>query len=831
VPTGLVEPKLVTLVDAGYPEAALASKLEPAVEMVLVIGIDGAVESAELGGPPVGQGFDELALAAARQFVFSPATNNGVPMRARVRFRYQFKLPAEPEPEPPPVTDGELEIALRVADGDGPLAGAEVLIASSDGNVRRVVSDAEGKVRAEALPAGSYEITINKDGFSSEVHPEEVVAGEVTSLTYRLSETQSYEEFGAVARVKAPPREVTRRTIEREELTRVAGTRGDALRTIELLPGVSRPPFGAGLVLIRGSAPGDSQVLLDGVPVPLLYHFGGLTSFINSRALERIDFYPGNFSVRYGRQLGGIIDVGVRDAHPTEYHGVLDVNLPLDSSLLVEGPITDKASFMVAARRSYFGEVATALIPEGTFDAFAAPVYYDYQAFVSWRPTDKDRLRFGSYGSSDRLEVLFADAPDADPSIRSIEVGVQFHRAQIGWSHQYSDKLDHNMQLSYGYVVQDFSLGPAASFDLTVNDVYLRSEWRYRLSKIAQLTVGTDSFFDYVDVRYRGPAPGQQEGSTQTLGPSNLPPVAVREERWRYQPSLYAELDLRPVPALRLVPGVRADYYEDIERFSVDPRLAAIYSINDAWRVKAGVGLFSQPPEPQEASRTFIGNPNLKPIKAIHYSAGFDHDFTEDLSLGVEGFYKSLYDRVVTPDRSEDPRPFVNDGIGRIYGLEVAGRKNASGRWFGFLSYTLMRSERKDLDGPWRPFDFDQRHILTVAGTLRLGRGWELGGTFRLVTGNPQTRIVDGFLSGDTGLSGAVPGRINADRAPTFNRLDVRAEKMWKFDSWKLATYLDIQNVYNAENPEGTAYSHDFTESAPIRGLPIIPILGVRGEL
>jgi TonB family protein len=815
----LVEPKLVTLVDAGYPPEALATRIEAAVEMVLVIGADGKVESAELAGPPVGQGFDELALAAARQFLFEPAKKDGVPMRARVRFRYQFKLPPEPQPEPPPVVDGQLEVVLRNAAGDTPLAGAEVLVIPvAGGEVKRLVSDEQGKVLADALPAGSYELTVNREGFSSEVHTEEVVAGEVTSLTYRLSEVSEYEEFGAVARVKAPPREVTRRTIEREELTRVAGTRGDALRTIELLPGVSRPPFGAGIVLIRGSAPGDSQVFLDGVPVPLLYHFGGLTSFINSRALERIDFYPGNFSVRYGRQIGGIIDVGVRDAHPTEYHGVLDVNLPLDSSLLLEGPITDKASFMVGGRRSYFGEVLTATIPEGTFDAFAAPVYYDYQAFVSWRPTDKDRLRFGAYGSSDRLEVLFADAPDADPAIRSIEVGVQFHRAQIGWFHQYSDKLDHNLQVSYGYITQDFSLGPAARFDLTVNDIYLRSEWRYRLSKIAQLTVGTDNFFDYVDVAYRGPAPGQQEGSTD-MGPlSGRPEVVVSEERWRYQPGVYAELDIRPVPKLRLVPGFRVDYFDDIEEFAFDPRLAAIYTVNDAWRLKAGVGLFSQSPEPQETSRSLIGNPNLEPIKAIHYSAGVDHNFTEDLSLGVEGFYKSLYDRVVTPDRSEDPRPFVNDGIGRIYGLEVAGRKNASGRWFGFLSYTLMRSERKDLDGPWRPFDFDQRHILTLAGTVRLGRGWELGGTFRVVTGNPQTRIVGGYLNGNTGLYTAVPGRVNAERAPTFNRLDVRAEKTWKFDSWKLATYLDIQNVYNAENPEGTAYSYDYRESEPDPG-------------
>src|SRR5690606_259835 len=121
------------------------------------------------------------------------------------------------------------------------------------------------------------------------------------------------------------------------------GTRGDALRTVEILPGVARPPFGTGALIVRGSAPNDSQVFLDGSPVPLLYHFGGLTSFTNTRMLERIDFYPGNFSVRYGRKIGGILEGGARDPSPERLAGVVDVNL-IDASLLVEAPITEDLS-------------------------------------------------------------------------------------------------------------------------------------------------------------------------------------------------------------------------------------------------------------------------------------------------------------------------------------------------------------------------------------------------------------------------------------------------------------------------------------------------------
>jgi TonB family protein len=834
-PNAVSEPKLLATVDAPYPSDAPADLPEPAVEMVLVIGQDGYVEKAELAGEPVGYGFDELALQAARRFLFEPATKGGVPMRARVRFRYQFKRPAPvPEARPEPRAEGRLELIVATQEGE-PLAGAEVLVIpqAEPDHVIRLISDEKGAAMADALPEGSYDVTVSKEGYSPEVHEEQVRAGEAVEIKYRLSEEQkSFEEFGAVARVRAPPREVTRRTIEREELTRVAGTRGDALRTIELLPGVARPPFSAGLVLIRGSAPGDSQVFMDGSPVPLLYHFGGLTSFINSRALQRIDFYPGNFSARYGRHIGGIIDVEPRDPASDGYHGVLDMNLPLDSSLLVEGPITDKASFLVAGRRSYFGEVATAVIPEGTFSSFAAPVYYDYQAFVTYRPTPRDKLRFGAYGSSDRLEVLFADAPDQDPSIRQIELGVSFHRQQINWDHQFSSRLDQHTQFSFGRIDQAFAAGPDADFELGVNDFYGRSEWRYRVSDQVKVTGGVDAQIDMNDVSYRGPAPEQQEGNVNGAPFSQRPTVDIHDTPTTSQPAVYGELDLRPIPELRIIPGIRLDYFSAIDHFAFDPRIAAIYSVSDTFRVKAGVGVFSQAPEPQESSSTLVGNPNLVPIRAIHYSAGVEKNFTEDLSLGVEGFYKSLYDRVVTPDRAVDPRPFVNDGIGRIYGLEVSGRKMAKGRWFGFLSYTLMRSERKDDNHGWRLFDFDQTHILSAAATVLMNKNWELGATFRVVSGNPQTPILpNGIADLDTGLYTPVAGRTNSTRAPTFNRLDLRVQKTWKFDSWKLAWYLDIQNTYNATNREGTAYNYNYRESGPIRGLPIIPILGLRGEL
>src|SRR5690606_25091427 len=114
----------------------------------------------------------------------------------------------------------------------------------------------------------------------------------------------------ATAEVEAPPREPTTRTMKRVDLVRMPGTRGDPLRAIEVLPGVAQST--GDLPIIRGAAGNSSVVMLDGSQVPFLYHFGGLTSFVHPRLVEQVDLYPGNFSARYGRATGGIVEARLR---------------------------------------------------------------------------------------------------------------------------------------------------------------------------------------------------------------------------------------------------------------------------------------------------------------------------------------------------------------------------------------------------------------------------------------------------------------------------------------------------------------------------------------
>ncbi|UCF46780.1 MAG: TonB-dependent receptor [Myxococcales bacterium] len=823
-------PKLVRFVEADYPETEGEEPVEASVELDIVVGKDGLVTEVSVARS-AGEAFDEAALEAARQFVFEPARKDWEPIAARIRYRYIFELKAPPEE----ITTGWLSGAVLLAEDDSPAGSVAIEILNErDELVRDLVAGADGTFVATDLEPGKYQVNILGGEYGDLKVEEELVAGQVTQVIYRLGAKKkaAYSGFGATAVIDAPPREVVKRTIDKEELTRIPGTRGDALRAVELLPGVARPPFGIGLLIVRGSAPQDSESFIDGVPVPLIYHFGGLTSIYNSYMLEKIDFYPGNFSVRYGRRTGGILEVTTRDPAQDRIHGVAEISI-IDTFITLEGPITDKIQISGGLRRSLLDLIFPAVAPDD-IGVRQAPVYVDYQFKLNFLPTKRDRVRISAYGSNDRLELILEEAAGDDPAIRGqTELGTSFYNNQIDWTRRVGENVDQELAFNVGPTKITFGLGDEFRLEGTFIQTYGRAEWRYPITDRVRLIAGLDVYTAPIDLNYVGPQPRAQEGAGSQQGS-----LAAQEQVFAdvdstiFRPAVYLESDMKLGKLTQLILGLRMDYFSEISSFSVDPRLTTIFTVAEGMRVKLGVGIFSQPPEFQESDVT-IGNPNLDPIKAVHLGAGWEYDAFPGARFGVEGFYKYLWDRPVATPAGEAPF-FVTGGIGRIYGAEFSiNIRPATGRhYFGYLSYTLSRSERKDgpLE-PWRLFDFDQTHILTAAFVYNFPRNWEIGGTFRLVSGNPYTPVIGSIYDALNDIYIPIDGRVNTLRNPLFNQLDIRIQKKWIFEGWRLAVFLDVRNAYNFQNQEGIIYNFDFSQQTPLLGLPIIPALGVRGEL
>ncbi|MEM6961254.1 MAG: TonB-dependent receptor, partial [Myxococcota bacterium] len=596
-----------------------------------------------------------------------------------------------------------------------------------------------------------------------------------------------------------------------------------------------RPPFGSGQLILRGSAPADSQVFLDGVPVPLLYHFGGLTSFLPSPLVDRIDFFPSNFSVRYGRRIGGVVEVRARPPRTDGFHFAADLNA-VDTSLLLETPLGTWGSVAAGFRQSLIGYWLTPLLDGAGTSNISAPVYQDYQVIGSFRLSSSDELILRSYGSRDGFAFTSTEPEDENPfEVGRSSLTSDFDRVDLTWKRQYSQGSAHEITVAGGSRRERFQLGEAQRTVTEVFDLVLRAEFQHAISDRFNLRLGADTIVAPYEIELFGPPPGASEGAFES---PEFDTIDVTTDGLMMRPAAYAELDIYPVEELQLILGLRADYFGTLEQLTFDPRVAAIYSVTDRFRLKAGVGMFSQAPELVESDE-LLGNPDLGAIRAVHSAIGFEADVGEYLRLGTEGFFKHLYNRVV--QSTESGEGFVNNGIGRIYGFEVSAMLNATegdpndprSRQgpIGFLNYTLSRSERSDQGGPWRLFDFDQTHLLTASAGYQLRGGWRFSALFRLASGNPITPAERGIYDVAADQYRPVYGTLNSDRAGFFHRLDVRIEKQWLVEPVSLTFYVDIQNVYNRQNPESRNYNYNFTESSTSNGLPIIPSIGLRGEM
>lgn len=778
----LVPPRFVQGDLSAYPSELRDTGLGAAVDLWLTIDAEGRVDEVMVVGSG-GESFDAAAVAAVLRYRFEPARRGQQTIVARIAYRYVFH-----PPEPVTIPASEVEKRMQ---------------------------------NKEVFPAGVGGAAARLPSPVATVAPEQKVAAE-----------EEDDAYSATATVDDAPREVVRRTLQREEILKVPGTRGDAIRAVELLPGVHRPPFGTGQLIVRGSAPGDSEAFVEGSALPLVYHFGGLTSVFNSLLLQRLDFYPGNFGTRYGRRIGGILEIGVRDPRRDRFGALLDINV-IDATALVETPLDKKKKFTLAlaARRSYIDFFVRSFSPSNG-RLTAAPVYWDYQGILTYTPTRRDRLRLLTYGSSDHFALVGLDPADSDPNLRgNIDFATSFHRADLSWTRQLSSKVDQRVSVSLGPNKLRFAFGPDLKFDLSFLQMYGRAEWRMRLSRRFGLTSGLDIFVAPYDLNYRGPQPGQTEGQPMQESLSTMQLFDRSHRGTSLRPGLYVEADMLATDKLRFVLGLRGDYFSEVQGWALNPRLSTIYSLTERTRLKAGVGLYSQAPEFQESDAT-LGNPQLKPIQSVHSGIGAEHQVFAGLTIGGEAFYKYLFDRVVSTTGAVAPY-YRNDGVGRIYGLELLVRLPPSSRrrLYGLGSYTLSRSQRNDRGEGWRLFDFDQTHIFNLVAGYRLGRGWELSGRFGLISGNPTTPVVGSVYSSDDDLYVPVYGKVNSVRNPLYHRADLRIQKQWTFRVWSLMVYLDVRNLYNYRNQEGISYNYDYSQSQPISGLPIIPALGLRGEL
>ena len=462
-----------------------------------------------------------------------------------------------------------------------------------------------------------------------------------------------------------------------------------------------------------------------------------------------------------------------------------------------------------------------------------APRYWDYQALFDY-PVGGGELSARVFGSDDRTRLLFAEQNDvSDEEANSLESIQWFHRVDLVYR-KVEGPWEFLITPSYRREYWSSSIFGDIKFHIESDTLSARAELSRQLSKNARLRVGAE----FVGTWYRGRA--ELPGFADAGASPALTAATTRETSdARPVPALYSTLTLRVADRLLLFPGVRVSHYAgDLGFTTVDPRLRFVLSLTEKTRLKGGVGQYSQAPSLLNTDEVF-GNDELRPERSLHTSLAIDQDLPWELNVEVTGFYKRLWNlasgsfdlRWTAGQQSPLPENFASVGTGHVYGGELLIKKELSDRFYGWLSYTLMRSVRTPAPGEaQRLFDFDQTHILTLIASYDFKYNWRIGARFRLVSGNPYTPITDGVFSAETASYIPIEGPPNSARLPMFHQLDLRVDKTWVYRRIRVTSYLDILNVYNAQNYEFLNRSYHFRVARPIYSLPTAPSIGLKLE-
>ncbi|MBI5499264.1 MAG: TonB-dependent receptor [Deltaproteobacteria bacterium] len=686
--------------------------------------------------------------------------------------------------------------------------------------------DEEGRFELHLGP-GKHDLHAILEGFRTEVVSVDVEAGAEYEVVFRLERDTARHPYETVIHGTRDEQEVTRISLEDEELRSLPGTMGDPFRAIDSLPGVVPVLTGVPYYFIRGAPPAGTGFYLDGVRVPQLFHLALGPAVIHPSLVDRIDFFPGGAPAEFGRYVGGIVSADTRLPQTDHWRSEWDLRL-VDVGALVEVPLGDELAVAVSGRYSYSAWLIQ------LFDPDAYLQYWDYQARVEWEPARHHRLTLFGFGSFDEAGELNDDGSVDGPRI-------QFHRVDLRYQYRLGGELRAELGGWFGYdatrMDEDAEIGmwaggPRASV------VWSPARW-------VDLTFGSD-----LEARHFPPTGlAEYDDDNQLLRQRDALLVGAWAKVTLHPTEdtdleLGARLDVHRVDPAEEGYGARTDVWGDL-RFSVRHRLT-----ERLW-LKGSVGTYHQPQSfvidlPGMGSFTVDRGPQ----SAYQLSQGVEVALPWSLDLDVQVYYGDFHD-LAEPQWEDGPfgDPVMEDPTlrddptqgwfpptrGRSYGVEFLLRRKLGEDVFGWIAYTLGRSERDYRRGT-AASDFDQTHVLNLVVSWNVGAGWRLGARFHLRSGRPYTPWECSTSTDPLGPWGEVCApRLDArneERLPPFYRLDLRVDKKWTFETWWFALYFEFINLtFTAEPFEYECSYGDEGPSCGVQEIPyiVIPTLGFKG--
>ncbi len=588
----------------------------------------------------------------------------------------------------------------------------------------------------------------------------------------------------------------------------------DVLKTLQLLPGVKSAGEGNSGFYVRGGASDQNLILLDEAPVYNASHLLGFFSTFNSDAIKDATLIKGNSPAQYGGRLSSVLDVKMNEGNDKNFKTKGGIGV-ISSRLSIEGPIQrEKSSFLITGRRTY-ADVFLKASPRFKNNTL---FFYDFNAKANYRINANNRIFLSGYFGRDILGF-------------GKDFGIDWGNktATFRWNHIVNEKWFSNTSMiysDYNYNIKVKNSGKTFNINSEIRDINFKQEFQYFPNTQNSWRLGINSIYHRL-------TPSRFQGDSIKV-------EAKKEPKLSWENAFYVNNAYNATQKLNIDYGIRfssfsllgngtyrlydkAELYDYVilkkneigkTYFNIEPRISASVKLNENSSLKVGFARNTQnlhllsnstASSPTDA---WIGNSyNIKPEIADQVSLGYFRNFAENkYEFSAETYYKTLQNQVDYKDGADinnapDVETELLFGKGRAYGLELYLKKR-SGKFTGWISYTLSRTEKQIDDinkNNWYAAKQDRTHDVSLVGIYQLTPKWSLSSAWVYYTGNAVT-----FPSGKYTIAGEnilLYTERNGYRMPAYHRLDLGAtyesRKNGKYQSsWNFGVY----NAYGRQN-------------------------------
>lgn len=688
----------------------------------------------------------------------------------------------------------------------------------------KATTDERGFFQFKDIPPENCELIINHLGYQKLERKNVCVNGKKLEI---FLEKIFYANFETTVTSKALRRDAQAQSLSQEEFLKLPGSfGGDPVRAAQNLPGVAATG-GSAQIIVQGASPDDTGYLINGHRVPIAFHFGGLSSVVIPEAVERVELLPAGYGPEYSRANGGIIGLTTKNPKDDRIHGMAYLDI-LNTGALVEGPVDKNSSFFLAGRYSYIGQVLKQVAKKNDdLELTAAPTYYDVTGIYRHKINNKNDFKTTFILSKDELELILNKPAANDPGLRGDFYNrTEFFRIipQLTTRIDEKTKMDHSLGIGRDNILVNVS---GRYLDIQSNVISHRSEIQKEWSSTYKTYVGLDNNWSQAKVAVNLPSRYSVGGVSTPFSVGEEKKFDTVGDNGQFGFYLRQEIKSHEDSKFTYLPNLRLDHFTVTDETSFQPRLQLRYQYTSDLLFNSAWGKYTQAPRPQENSKQY-GNKDLSSPYAYHYVIGLNKDFRKGGTQGLEFtnnyFYKDLKN-IVVPDIEKN---YSNDGSGKIYGGEIQAKYRLN-EWTSQFVYTYLKSERTIPGFGTQPAEFDQTHNLNFIGAYNTQR-WTYSARWRYVSGLPYTPINGSIFDADNDVYIPVIGTIYSQRFDDFNQLDIRVDRKFIFDTWILTAYIDVQNILNSKNSQNIQYSYDYSQNKKVRGLPILPTFGIKGE-